>query len=239
VRRPPVAADLVNPQVWTLLGAIETQMAGSWVLVGGQMVLLHGLEAGQLPVRETTDADALVNVRLVPRGTSALAQTLVDLDLTLDGYGPDGIGHRFVGRGVSIDILAPDNLGKRADLTTVPPARTIEIPAGTRLLREPQRCPVAVAGRVHHIPRPSLDSAIVGKAAAFRQLADSARHGEDLVFLLGIVSDVTDLDGRLDARDRKVLRAADDKLAGDQRMWRYASDPDAARAVLRFVLRDA
>ena len=60
-------------------------MPGAWVLVGGLMVLLHGLEAGQLPVRETTDADVLVNVRLRPSGTHDLSSWLLDVGLDFEG----------------------------------------------------------------------------------------------------------------------------------------------------------
>src|SRR5579864_8991739 len=54
--------------------------------------------------------------------------------LKLEGMNTDGIGHRYVsstfqgpGR-VVFDVLAPDNVGERADLTTSPPARTVSAP---------------------------------------------------------------------------------------------------------------
>jgi hypothetical protein len=33
-----------------------------------------------------------------------------------------------------VDLLAPDHLGAHADLTTIPPATTTEIPGGSRAL---------------------------------------------------------------------------------------------------------
>lgn len=230
-----VDGEIANPHIWVFLGQIEREMPGEWVLVGGQMVLLLGLEAGQVPKRETTDADALVDVRLVPKGTRKLAETLLALGLKHDGVGPEGIGHRFKGKGLSVDVLAPKHLGPRADLTVGPAARTIGIPAGQRMLRAPRRCAVVVDGQLHHVPRPDLDAAIVGKAAGFVSLPDPSRHGEDLAFLLGLVADLRSLDARLDTSDRKYLRRAAEKLAQNERVWQYTSRPEDARAALRFV----
>lgn len=36
--------------------------------------------------------------------------------------------------GVSIDVLAPEGLGSRTDLTTTPPGRTLQVPGGTQAL---------------------------------------------------------------------------------------------------------
>ncbi len=44
------------------------------------MVLLHGMEYGALPRRDTNDADALVDVRVAPRGSVNLAAALTEMD---------------------------------------------------------------------------------------------------------------------------------------------------------------
>ncbi len=53
--RLPVDAQRMNQHVWPFLGQLASRFPGSWVLVGGQMVLLLGMEHGQLPRRETND----------------------------------------------------------------------------------------------------------------------------------------------------------------------------------------
>lgn len=163
-----------------------------------------------------------------------MAAFLTEMGLELEGINTDGVGHRFVGRGLVIDVLAPDHLGERATLTTVPPAHTVQIPAGTRLLHAPRRCPVEVGGQVHWIPRPDLAVAIIGKAAALT-LADPQRHAEDLAFLFGLVDDPRTVSAVLTARDRKWLRGTE-ALLDDDRLWTYSADPNRARATLSFLL---
>lgn len=232
--RPGIEAssrDRVGP-----LGGDAAGRPGAWVLIGGQMVLLHGLEYDELPVRETVDADLLVNVRALPRGTERLANALQRRGLTIAGMSPDGVGHRFSGGGFNVDVLAADNLGHRANLTTVRPARTLGAPAGTRLVRAPRRCPAATGGAIRHVPRPDLDAAIVGKAAALGLPADSQRHGEDLAFLCGLVEDPSAIADTLNRSDRRHLERAR-PLLKDNRVWTYTAHRDAARATLRYLLR--
>jgi hypothetical protein len=232
VDRDPVAVDSDSISMWRLLDEVERTFPGQWVLVGGQMVQLLGLEHGVEPERATIDADALIDVRLVPDGTARVAAFLEARGLALAGIGTDGEGHRFIGEGLLVDVLAPDNLGRRAKLTTIPPARTVEIPAGTRLLQDPHRVPVDCGDRIATIPRPDLDAAIVGKAAAL-SLPSPGRHRTDLVFLLGLVSDVAALDAAMSKSDRRWLRLATPLLDGGT-LWRGRPE---ARAALRYLLR--
>lgn len=233
--RDPVDGLLPSPEIWALLDRLEREMGGTWVLVGGLMVLLHGLEAGRMPMRETTDADALVNVRLRPNGTEDLSSWLLDAGLEFEGSSVSGTGHRFSNTAVSVDVLAPDHLGERANTRTVPPNRTVQIPAGTRLLKDASLSPVRLSsGSIGHIPRPSLDAAIVGKCAALH-LDNSTRHAEDLAFLFGLVPDPREVAAAMSKSDRRHLTRAR-TLLDDERVWRYSHDPDAAQAALRFLV---
>lgn len=235
LNRDPVDGLLPSPEIWTLLDRLERDMPGTWVLVGGLMVLLHGLEAGQLPMRETTDADTLVNVRVRPNGTQDLSSWLLDAGLEFEGSSVSGTGHRFSDDITSVDVLAPDHLGERANTRTVPPSRTVQIPAGTRLLRNASLCPVRLpSGSIGHIPRPSLDAAIVGKSAALA-LDDSTRHAEDLAFLFGLVRDPREITAAMSKSDRRHIRRAR-TLLDDEPVWGYSHDPDAARATLQFLV---
>lgn len=95
--------------------------------------------------------------------------------------------------------------------------------------------PIGCDGVTAWVPRPDLDAAIVGKAAALT-LAGNDRHRSDLAFLLGLVPDPRDLGRALTPSDRRWLRHAGAVL-DDELVWRVAPDPDAARFTLAFVLQ--
>jgi len=233
--RKPVDPMGVNVHVWTFLSELSGAFSGQWALVGGQMVLLHGLEAGQLPERETTDVDALVDIRVAPQGTIAVSTWLEGHGLRQEDISPDDIGHRFRGRDLTIDVLAPDHMGARATLTTVLPARTVEVPSGRRLLDSVQLAPIQCGADIALVPRPDLAAALVGKAAACT-LPSPERHQLDLVFLLGLIDDVTVIDRALKKSDRRKLRIVQGLLSQDK-VWRATNKPDEAQAALRFLVR--
>jgi len=86
------------------------------------------------PIRATEDVDVVVDIRADQQAIRRLCSWLESCHLKLEGMNTDGIGHRYVsstfqgpGR-VVFDVLAPDNVGERADLTTSPPARTVSAP---------------------------------------------------------------------------------------------------------------
>lgn len=233
--RRPVEPGGVAVALWRFLGDLSDAFPGQWALVGGQMVLLHGLEHGEVPERETTDADVLIDVRAERRAIARMSLWLSEQGVAFAGSSPEGIGHRFRGNGMTVDLLAPDHLGPRADLTTVAGARTLEVPAGTRILRAVHRVPVLCEGSTAYVPRPDLPAAIVAKAAAI-SLGDAARHKLDLVFMLGLIGDVRAVADRLDGKsDFKRLRSAARQLPDDDRAWRASQRPDDARAALRYL----
>jgi hypothetical protein len=63
-----------------------------------------------------------VDIKVLAGGTERVSKLLLEMGLELDGASPTNVGHRFVGRGVRVDVLAPDGVGERARLTTIPPA---------------------------------------------------------------------------------------------------------------------
>lgn len=80
----------------------------------------------------TGDVDALVDVRAMIDVTLESARRLLDA-----GFEPDrgaARGYRFVRDGAIVDVLAPDNVGGRAELRTVPPDTTVQIVGGTQAL---------------------------------------------------------------------------------------------------------
>lgn len=108
---------------------------------------------------------------------------------------------------VLLDLLAPDGLGERADLTTSPPGRTVQVPGGTQALSRTDYVSIVHEGRRGEIPRPSLLAAIVTKAAATR-LPSPARHYRDLALLCSLVADPFELAGQLTNKDRQRLSRA-------------------------------
>src|SRR6266568_8252162 len=65
-----------------------------------------------------SDSEAVAGIPLPAKAGSSLPSTL------MDPPNLDGLSHRFRSHRVTIDLLAPDGLGQRADLGTIPPAHT-------------------------------------------------------------------------------------------------------------------
>jgi hypothetical protein len=92
---------------------------------------------------------------------------------------------------LEFDVIAPEGMGGRADLTTVPPLRAPQL-AGTRqALDRTQRIAVDLGGRAAALPRPDLLGALVVKAcaAAGDHVRGPQRHLEDLARLYRLVTD--------------------------------------------------
>jgi hypothetical protein len=224
---PPLG--LILTRLWHLLFDLADEVPDVWCLIGGMMVALHGLEHGRTDARPSADGDVLVDIRADPsalhRVTSFLTARLLQPD-----PGPDGILHRFKGavnsREICIDVLAPDNVGTRADLTTSPPGRTVQVPGGSQALRRSEYVRVQVGDRVGRIPRPNLLAAIIAKAAALNLPGDAGRHQQDLAFLLALMPDPMTARSALSNTERGKLRACP---LTDRRhpAWRYLPEADA------------
>ncbi len=145
-----------DDQLWATLIEVADLRSGEWTLVGGQMVFLHAMEHGVNPPRVSTDLDVLVNARIVAGGVREFVVAIERVGFELDGASPEGLAHRYRRGTVSIDVLAPEGLGQRADLTTTPPGRTLQVPGGTQALDRTELLPVRVGASVGLVPRPSL-----------------------------------------------------------------------------------
>ena len=163
------------------------------------------------------------------------------LRFTLTAGSPDGVAHRYVRGHTVIDVLAPEGLGRRADLTTTPPVRTIQVPGGTQALARTELLPVECAGAHGHVPRPSLLGAIICKAAAVPVHRDRQIQLGDLALLLSLAADPLALAPELTHKDRVRLRAAAEITAPDHAVWRDLAAPVAtqARLALRTLLPGA
>ena len=165
-----------------------------WVLAGGLMVHLHLFEAGATPRRATTDVDSVVDVSVrAKRATEEFSRRLQDdLHMRMEPPNTDGVGHRFTrDDGAVVDVLAADFGERSRPHTTIPPARTVEVPGGRGLLADAEEVRVIHDGRSGIVERPSLVAAIVSKCRAFAEIAvhtgDPDRHLRDAARLLTVV----------------------------------------------------
>ncbi|MGA8995106.1 MAG: histone-like nucleoid-structuring protein Lsr2 [Nocardioidaceae bacterium] len=135
----------------------------------------------------------------------------------LQSISADGLADRYIRaakpRPVVIDVLAPEGLGERADLTTTPPGRTIEVPGGTQALSRTEQIIVVHEGRSGTIPRPTLLAATVGKAAA-TALPRPDRHRRDLALPCALVGDPFEVVDQMTRKDRRRPRLTS-RLLGD------------------------
>ncbi|MBT8211750.1 MAG: hypothetical protein KJN71_01260 [Acidimicrobiia bacterium] len=239
VDRPPVDLPTLpghDDALWATLVELTELRPGEWTLVGGQMVFLHAMEHGATPPRVSTDLDVLVNARLVTGGVRAFVVGLEGIGFELEGATPEGLAHRYRRGSVTIDVLAPEGLGPRTDLTTTPPGHTLQVPGGTQALDRTELVPVRVGDKTGLVPRPSLLGAIVGKAVAVGvdDVPDAQR--QDLALLLSLVDDPLEMASHLSAKDVQRLRARAEFADPDLAAWRTLEEDPAARGRAAFLL---
>lgn len=228
-----------DDELWLALIDLSELRPGEWTLIGGQMVFMHAMEHGVQPPRVSTDLDVLVNARVAAGGVREFVKAIESAGFELVGASPEGLAHRYRREGVSLDVLAPEGLGPRTDLTTTPPGRTLEVPGGTQALDRTELVPVQVGERNGFVPRPSLLGAIVGKSLAVSvdDVPDAQRL--DLALLLSLVDNPIELSDQLSKKDRQRLRARSEMAQPDQHAWSSLPDEaaDRGRATYRLLAR--
>jgi hypothetical protein len=233
LRLPALGA--LHDDLWSALCNIADLHHTDWTVIGGQMVMLHGLQANQSPGRVSQDLDLVIDARVRPPATPAFIATLGDLGFTSTGVSPDDVAHRFGHGKVRIDVVSPDGVGGRADLRTVGSATTVEVRGGTQALHRTERVPVQHKKRTALVPRPNLLGAIVIKSAAVSSDHYPQRHLRDLAFLCGLAADPFELKSNLTPSDRRCLRASSVLDNQNHQAWRQLDDPDAAYATYRLL----
>lgn len=208
IELPPLGAPV--DELWNLLLDLGV-MPVKWTLIGGQMVLLHALEHGQVPPQISEDGDVVADIRADQASLRTVVRALTDRGFDLLTITTDGRAHRYIRpaepKPIVVDVLAPDGLGPRTSLTTTPPGRTVEVPGGTQALERTGLVEVRHAGRTGTVPLPSLHGAIVLKAAACKLPGDTTRHERDLALLLALVADPFVMRTSMTASDRRRIRA--------------------------------
>jgi hypothetical protein len=130
--------------------------------------------------------------------TKAIATLLESRSFLPVGPSRLGIVHRFergdAQEAIVIDVLAPDNLGKRASLTTYGNATTIAVPGSTFALDTASAIPIDLhrldgSSKRASIRIPSLAGALGIKACAVGVSNNPNAQLDDLILLLSIVED--------------------------------------------------
>lgn len=178
---------------WAALVELAPAFGDNWLLVGGQMVFLHEVERQATDVRPTDDIDVVVDLRAEPAGLARIHSALISASFEQDSPGPEGTAHRYRRSGAVIDVLAPDNVGKRAQLN-LGSGRTIQAPGTSQAFHRCGVVTVEAEGVSAQIRRPDLVGALLGKAAAVVKIssqsaASRSKHLRDfdsLARLLGV-----------------------------------------------------
>jgi len=244
----PVILSSMTPtqeEGWrTLLDLYQNFLSG-WCLIGGQMVWLLAIEQGIEPIWLTDDVDVAVDIRADQEAIRRLCAWLESRHFRLEGIDTDGIGHCYLsttypGPGqVKFDVLAPDNVGQRADLTTSPPARTVSAPGTRYALDSAEAIEIVLRERSGHVLRPSLIAALLAKAAAttiaVRDNPD--RDWRDAAFLLTLVADPIGTAAELTRGQKRRLRIIRPLLSEDHPAWRQLGERGRlGRIALEFLL---
>jgi hypothetical protein len=232
---------------WRVLLDLYDDFPEGWCIIGGQMVWLLAQEYGVEPIRATEDVDVVVDIGADQGLIRRLCAWLETHSFDLEGISTDGIGHRYIsttydGPGkVAFDILAPDNVGERANLTTSPPARTLSAPGTRGVLDTAGPLDIELGDRSGHVLRPTLVFAILAKVAAtgIPGRENPERDWIDLAFLLSLVPDPIGISAELSNRQRQRLRAVSAVLTEDHNAWRQlGSRSRLGIAALQFLIDD-
>jgi hypothetical protein len=171
-----------------------------------------------------------VNVRAVTDGTERISQALIERDFDFDGRSSDGVGHRFVNSGVSIDVLGPDGVGNRAHLRTISGAHTVRVPGGTQALGRREVIEATSRTRRGKLPVPTILGAILVKVRAIDVDDQPDAQRRDVAFLLSLVDDPDPLVADLKNSERGWLQRH--AYFGDPTEDCYRGLPEASDAAI-------
>ncbi len=207
VQLPPLARG--QSESWAALLELAPTLGDNWLLVGGQMVFLHEVERQATEVRPTIDIDVVVDLRAEPDGLARVHQALLSAGFGQDLPNPHGAAHRYRRGAAVFDVLAPDNVGERAQLD-IGLGRTVEAPGTTQAFRRRGIVTVEAGSGSAEIRRPELVGALIGKAAAVTRItsqtrASRAKHLRDFDSLARLLGPNDRTTADLSRSERKLL----------------------------------
>jgi uncharacterized protein YjiS (DUF1127 family) len=225
------AIDPATMALWRTVAKIARALQEEqerWCLVGGLMVALYAIQAGEIQ-RPTTDIDLLGDARQRPSGTQWVSDRLRDLGAARHEIG--GLegekGFRFELDGQVVDVLAPDGLARPA--LTGAQLQSMQIPGGSQALRRTETVAIVVDGQRAELRRPTLPAAILLKARSLAVHSRPDDQREDLITLLGLMSDPRSALAELAASERRWLRDAQTRLDLQDRDLDATIDPTRLR----------
>ena len=200
---------------WVALIELTPILGQNWLLVGGQMVFLHEVEREALNVRPTDDVDVVLDLRAEPGALRRIHDALRSAGFDQDRPSPEGTAHRYRRETALFDVLAPDNVGDRAQLR-LGAGRTIEAPGTTQALRRSEVVQVDLGETSGLVRRPSLVGALLGKAAAVTKIAsktaaDRSKHLRDFDSLSMMLGPSDRHGAELTKSERRALQALVDE----------------------------
>lgn len=235
LEREPVALPAMDaPQeaAWEVLLDLDRDLDASWVLIGGQMTMIHCLEQGVPGYRPTDDGDVVLDVWTRRDALAVAARLLVDREFRLTETG-DGFAYRYTRGTTTLDLLLPDHLERQDNQPRVPGARSgLSVDGGNKALLRAERLPVRLQQRTGYVRRPDLLGALVCKAAALRaDTRDTDRHREDLALLgqCAFQAGMRRLDEQTSKNDRARLGYVLAVTPAEHPAWRRIANPDEVR----------
>ena len=203
-------------EMWHLLFDFAERMSGSWTIVGGQMVYLHCVERGADMGRTTSDVDALLDVRTDSRMFSRADAVLRHQMGFESSPGIGGVQHRWTKGVVQFDVLIPEvSRGIAESAVSATGGVAVQSPGANQALARSEPLTVKAGERTGTVFRPSLQAAIISKAAAYSVPSDfrKMRHLRDIAILLGVARGDDRLYDDLSLSDLRHLRKLSALLA--------------------------
>jgi hypothetical protein len=194
VRLPRLIAGR-DEVLWPAMLDLAAALPQPWTLIGGQMVYLHGALAGRSPHRFTEDIDVVFDMRVEVNAITKADRALDRLGYEVAGISADGLAYRYRnGRGVEVDILAPDHLGPRAlPKLHTPHGKTVQVPGARKALEHSCTVTAFYGDREEVVFVPSLLTAINIKLKAIGLPGPTegigSRHLDDIAFLVSLIDD--------------------------------------------------
>ena len=220
IRITPISSE--EAALWRLAREVGDLFSGlPWILIGGLMVRIMEAEHGVTTTVTTGDLDAVLDVQAVSGATRAAADRLQSANFIPDSNGGE-FGYRFRRGEDTVDVLASDHIGARADLTTVPPNATIEALGSRQALNRRRIVTLDAGDGPFSLALPSLLGAIIIKArvvASAEGRNSESKHRRDLARLLALVSDPIALHGEMKAKEHGYLHARSELLDPEASAW--------------------
>ena len=208
IRLPPLFGG--QAASWRALIEVAPRLGQHWLLIGGQMVFLHEVERGSDDARPTNDIDLVVDLRVEPTALENTHAVITRAGFEQDLPSPEGVAHRYRRDEATIDILAPDHMGARAQLA-LGNGRTIEAPGTSQAFGRVSLVRVELDNTTTGVVRrPTLVGALLGKATAVTEIvsmtpAERAKHLRDVDALARLLGPADRTGATLTTKERTTL----------------------------------